>query len=90
MENWDYTDFTALLRAYSVYSRTQCMLGNFITHTLAQFDKERSAALKIRDKLMTLKKSRNICKELKTLEKLRFPVRPKGKVTVRTSKPLTT
>ena len=38
---------------------------------------------------MTIKESCNICNKLKTLDKLGYPVRPKNKVTVRTSKPLT-
>ena len=89
MDNWDYTDFTGLLRAYSVYSKTQCMVGNFILHTLAQFDQARADAMKIRYKLRFLKRSASIYKNLKTLDKLGYSVRPKEKVTKRKSEPVT-
>ena len=57
MERWDYTDYIGLIRAYSIYARTQCMLGNFMTHTLMQLYKKKVLAVKARNKLAELERA---------------------------------
>ena len=52
---WDWTDFTGCLRAYSILSRYQCMLGNLITHTLVKMNGKDLLAMKTRNMLKTTK-----------------------------------
>ena len=62
MERWDYTHYLGLLRAYSIYARTQCMLGNFMTQTLMQLDKKKLKAVQVRNKLAEVKRAETIYK----------------------------